>query len=62
MENLIVKLICLALVALIIMLLWNALIPVLLGLHSITYWQAMGLRILVRGLFGQEKINRQVEE
>jgi hypothetical protein len=36
----------------IVMLLWNALLPQLFGLHPITYWQAIGLLILVRILIG----------
>lgn len=37
----------------IVMLLWNWLLPGLFGLHSITYWQALGLFILSRILFGR---------
>lgn len=36
----------------IIMLLWNWLMPALFGLKTITYWQAWGLLILGRILFG----------
>jgi hypothetical protein len=32
--------------------LWNYLIPGLFGLHAITFWQAVGLIILGRLLFG----------
>jgi hypothetical protein len=32
--------------------LWNYLMPALFGLHSITFWQAVGLIILGRLLFG----------
>lgn len=32
--------------------LWDALMPTLFGLHAIGYWQAMGLMILARLLFG----------
>ena len=32
--------------------LWNYLMPSLFGLHSITFWQAVGLIILGRLLFG----------
>lgn len=32
--------------------LWNALLPQILGLHRITFWQAVGLVILSRILFG----------
>lgn len=36
----------------VIMLLWNWLIPPIFHLTSITYWQAMGLFLLSRILFG----------
>ncbi len=36
----------------VVMLLWNALIPTLFALHTITYWQAVGLLLLVRILVG----------
>jgi len=39
-------------IALITMLLWNALIPVIFGLGTITYLQAAGLFLLSRILFG----------
>lgn len=32
--------------------LWNALIPAIFGLHTITFWQALGLLILAKILFG----------
>ena len=35
-----------------VMLLWNALIPDIFGVNSITYWQALGLLILARLLTG----------
>jgi hypothetical protein len=35
-----------------VMLLWNALIPPVIGWTSISYWQAVGLLALVRILFG----------
>ncbi|HLX13278.1 MAG TPA: hypothetical protein VKS81_10745 [Bacteroidota bacterium] len=34
-----------------VMLLWNALIPDILGAHVITYWQAVGLLVLSHLLF-----------
>lgn len=37
--------------ALPVMLLWNALIPVIFGLTKITFWQALGLEILCGLLF-----------
>lgn len=36
----------------VVMLLWNWLIPSILHLNAINYWQAMGLFILSRILFG----------
>ncbi len=36
----------------IIMLLWNALIPSIIGWSAINYWQAAGLAILCKLLFG----------
>ena len=32
--------------------LWNWLMPVLFGLHAITFWQAIGLLVLAKLLFG----------
>jgi hypothetical protein len=32
--------------------LWNELMPVLFGLHTITFWQALGLFLLSKILFG----------
>lgn len=34
------------------MLLWNALLPAIFGMVTITYWQALGLLVLGRLLFG----------
>lgn len=36
----------------VVMTLWNWLMPPIFGLHSITYWQAYGLLILSKILFG----------
>ena len=36
----------------ILMLLWNALLPAVLGVHTITFWQALGILILSKILFG----------
>jgi len=36
----------------IVMYLWNAIVPTILSLPTITFWQAMGLFILCRILFG----------
>ncbi|MCD7900145.1 MAG: hypothetical protein LUH22_09780 [Bacteroides sp.] len=41
-----------AVIAAITMLLWNALIPAIIGWNAINYWQAAGLLILCRLLFG----------
>lgn len=38
--------------AAVVMLLWNALIPAIIGWTAICYWQAAGLMILCRLLFG----------
>ncbi len=36
----------------VVMLLWNALIPSIIGWSAINYWQAAGLMILCKFLFG----------
>lgn len=36
----------------IVMQLWNWLLPALFGLHQITFWQALGILVLSRILFG----------
>src|SRR5271157_1793425 len=36
----------------IVMHLWNWLLPMLFGWHAITFWQALGLLVLCRVLFG----------
>jgi len=36
----------------VVMLLWNALLPVLFGISTITFWQALGILILSKILFG----------
>lgn len=43
--------------SLILMLLWNWLMPLLFGLIQITYWQAVGIKILSTILF-----KRMIEE
>ena len=48
----------LALVSYIVMLLWNNLIPDIFHITAITYWQAMGLFILAKILFGFGKGGR----
>lgn len=42
----------LAALSVVIMLLWNELIPGIFGLSSINFWQALGLFLLTRILFG----------
>lgn len=37
---------------LVVMFLWNALMPQLFGLHTLTFWQALGLLVLAKLLFG----------
>lgn len=38
--------------------LWNALLPEILGVKSISYWQAFGLFILSKILFGGFRFNK----
>jgi len=45
--------IALAAISAIIMFLWNLIIPGILGLATINFWQALGLFILTRILFGR---------
>ncbi|SEB21094.1 DUF3106 domain-containing protein [Pedobacter hartonius] len=42
----------LALVSYVVMILWNNLLPEILHVGTITYWQAMGIFILCKLLFG----------
>ena len=44
-------LLVLGLAGLVVMSLWNALLPAILGVSTITFWQALGLLILSRILF-----------
>lgn len=41
----------------IVMFLWNTLIPGILGLATINFWQALGLLVLARVLFGSINSN-----
>jgi hypothetical protein len=36
----------------VVMLLWNALLPAVFGLKAITFWQALGILVLSKILFG----------
>ncbi len=36
----------------VVMLLWNALLPAVLGVGTITFWQALGILVLSKILFG----------
>lgn len=47
----------LSLISLVVMLLWNSLLPDLLHVPAISFWQAMGLFILCKLLFGFGKGN-----
>lgn len=38
---------------LLVMLLWNAILPPVTGVHPLAYWQAVGLLLLCRLLFGR---------
>ncbi len=39
-------------VTFLVMSLWNALMPAIFALHAITFWQALGLLVLSKILFG----------
>lgn len=39
-------------VSAIVMLLWNAILPVVIGVKTVTFWQAMGILVLSKILFG----------
>ncbi len=45
--------VALAIAGTVIMLLWNALIPGIFGVATISFWQALGLFVLSRILFGR---------
>ena len=48
----IIMLLMIAVFGVAVMLLWNALLPGLFGLPALNYWQAAGMLLLVRILFG----------
>jgi Ca2+/H+ antiporter, TMEM165/GDT1 family len=37
----------------VVMYLWNAILPTVLGIHTITFWQATGILLLSKILFGR---------
>jgi len=47
-----IAIVAIAVVTFVVMMLWNWLAPVLFGWHAITFWQALGLLVLCRLLFG----------
>jgi Ca2+/H+ antiporter, TMEM165/GDT1 family len=49
----------LALFSYVVMLLWNWLVPQIFGWRHITYWQALGLLVLSKILFGGFRGGRQ---
>jgi len=59
LEDLLTVILVLAIVALLIMWLWNWLIPDLFGLPVITYWQALALRILIKLLIASTEIEKK---
>ncbi|MGU3412565.1 hypothetical protein ACLBW0_02375 [Enterobacteriaceae bacterium C34A] len=51
-KPLVIGAIIVAVLGLLVMSLWNALLPALIGVKSIGFWQALGLLVLCRILFG----------
>ncbi|HCB1500998.1 hypothetical protein DET57_12113 [Klebsiella oxytoca] len=51
-KPLIVGVVLIAILGLLVMSLWNALLPAILGVKSIGFWQALGILALSRILFG----------
>ena len=47
-----IGIVAVAVVSAIVMQLWNWLIPAIIGWHTITFWQALGLLVLSKILFG----------
>ncbi len=52
-----VILIAVAAFSALVMLLWNVLMPVIFSLPTITFWQALGLLVLSKLLFGMNRHN-----
>lgn len=50
-----------ALLALVTQALWNAVIPPVIGWKPLEYWQALGLLVLLRLLFGRPPMKRHRE-
>ena len=48
------------LIALFLMLLWNWLMPALFALPTLTYWQACGMRALVRFFIASRPDRKQI--
>lgn len=51
-KPLIIGVVLLVVLGLLVMSLWNALLPAILGVKSIGFWQALGVLVLCRILFG----------
>lgn len=51
-KPLVIGVVLAAVLGLLVMSLWNALLPALLGVKSIGFWQALGMLVLCRILFG----------
>ena len=50
--GMLIFLVVFALVGLLVMLLWNALLPTIIGVSSVSYLQSLGIIVLSRFLFG----------
>ncbi|WP_236641628.1 hypothetical protein [Dickeya undicola] len=51
-KPLLIALVLFVVLGLLVMSLWNALLPAIIGVKSIGFWQALGLLVLSRILFG----------
>lgn len=51
-KPLLIGIVFIAVLSLLVMSLWNALLPAIIGVKSIGFWQALGLLVLCRILFG----------
>jgi hypothetical protein len=51
-KRLVIGVVLVAVLGLLVMSLWNALLPAIIGVKSIGFWQALGLLVLCRILFG----------